>query len=37
MATSYTPPLAYSDQAWNTLVDHATVTADGAMEIHFKA
>lgn len=31
------PPLAYSDQAWNTLVDHATVTADGTIEIHFKA
>lgn len=31
------PPLAYSDQAWNTLVDHAIVTAEGAIEIHFKA
>lgn len=30
------PPLAYSDQAWNTLVDHATVTADGAIEVRFK-
>lgn len=31
------PPLAYSDQAWNTLVDHATVTADGTIDIQFKA
>ncbi|CAB0674259.1 recombinase family protein [Corynebacterium diphtheriae] len=30
------PPLTYSDQAWNTLVDHATVTADGAIEVRFK-
>jgi hypothetical protein len=31
------PPLAYSDQAWNTLVDHATVTVDGTIDIQFKA
>ena len=31
------PPLAYSDQAWNTLVDHATVTVDGTIDIRFKA
>lgn len=31
------PPLAYSDQACDTLVDHATVTADGTIEIPFKA
>ncbi|NON70284.1 recombinase family protein [Corynebacterium silvaticum] len=31
------PPLEYSDQAWNTLVDYATITANGAIEIHFKA
>ncbi|MGJ9482087.1 recombinase family protein [Actinotignum sp. GS-2025e] len=31
------PPLEYSDQAWNTLVDHATVTTDGAIKIQFKA
>ncbi|WZJ55873.1 recombinase zinc beta ribbon domain-containing protein [Trueperella pyogenes] len=30
------PPLAYSDQAWNTLVDHATVTADGVITILLK-
>ncbi|WP_406709008.1 hypothetical protein QEV68_07610 [Trueperella pyogenes] len=30
------PPLAYSDQAWNTLVDHATVTADGVITILMK-
>ena len=29
-------PLAYSDQAWNTLVDHATVTADGVITILMK-
>ncbi|MDD7541913.1 MAG: hypothetical protein SPK50_09695 [Mobiluncus porci] len=31
------PPLEYSDQAWNTLVDHATITDDGTIEIQFKA
>ena len=31
------PPLEYSDQAWNILVDHATITAEGNIEIHFKS
>lgn len=31
------PPLKYSDQAWNTLVDHAAVSEDGAIDIQFKA
>ena len=30
------PPLEYSDQAWNTLVDHAAITAGGAIDIQFK-
>ena len=30
------PSLEYSDQAWNTLVDHATVTADGAIKLTLK-
>ena len=30
------PPLEYSDQAWNTLVDHATITSDGTINIQFK-
>jgi hypothetical protein len=30
------PPLAYSDQAWNTLVDYATVTSDGVITILLK-
>lgn len=31
------PPLEYSDQAWNTLIDYATVTADGKIDLHFEA
>ncbi len=30
------PPLEYSDQAWNTLVDHAEVDTDGTLRIGFK-
>ena len=30
------PPLAYSDQAWNTLVDHAIINANGAISVIFK-
>ena len=30
------PPLEYSDQAWNTLVDHATVRNDGSIDVHLK-
>lgn len=30
-------PLEYSDQAWNILVDYAKVTADGVIEVQFKA
>lgn len=30
------PPLEYSDQAWNTLVDHVEVVSDGLITIHFK-
>lgn len=29
-------PLEYSDQAWNTLVDHAEVDTDGTLRIGFK-
>lgn len=31
------PPLDYSDHAWNTLIDHATITTNGNIHIHFKA
>lgn len=30
------PPLEYSDQAWNILVDHATVLNDGSIDVHLK-
>ncbi|WP_277035049.1 hypothetical protein [Propionimicrobium lymphophilum] len=30
------PPLEYSDQAWNTLVDNAEVDTDGTLRIGFK-
>lgn len=30
------PPLEYSDQAWNTLVDHAEVDTDGTLRIGLK-
>lgn len=30
------PPLEYSDQAWNTLVEHATVCPDGSITILLK-
>ena len=30
------PPLEYSDQAWNTLVDHTTVNHDGAIKLTLK-
>lgn len=30
------PPFEYSDQAWNTLVDHAEVDTDGTLRIGFK-
>ncbi|WP_368388400.1 recombinase family protein [Schaalia turicensis] len=30
------PPLAYSDQAWNTLVDHAFINTNGAISVIFK-
>ena len=30
------PPLEYSDQAWNTLVDHAIINANGAISVIFK-
>ncbi len=30
------PPLAYSDQAWNTLVDHAIINTNGAISVIFK-
>ncbi|WP_206192680.1 zinc ribbon domain-containing protein [Scrofimicrobium canadense] len=30
------PPLAYTPEAWNTLVDEAVVSADGAIEVRFK-
>lgn len=30
------PPLEYSDHAWNALVDHATITADGTIKLTLK-
>lgn len=30
------PELAYSDDAWNALIDHATIYAEGTISIHFK-
>lgn len=30
------PPLEYSDEAWNIIVDHAVVTTDGTISIHLK-
>lgn len=30
------PPLDYSDDAWNLLVDHATITADGTIKLTLK-
>ncbi|WRS29217.1 hypothetical protein U6G28_06665 [Actinomycetaceae bacterium MB13-C1-2] len=30
------PPVAYTPQAWNTLVEEATVSVNGTIEIRFK-
>lgn len=30
------PPLEYSDEAWNIIVDHAIVATDGTISIHLK-
>ena len=29
------PTLEYSDDAWNTLIDHATIHTGGTINIHF--
>ncbi|MDP9833367.1 hypothetical protein [Trueperella abortisuis] len=30
------PELAYSDDAWNALIDHATIDTDGFLQLTFK-
>lgn len=35
-AISTQPPLEYSNDAWNLLVDHATVNGEGAITVTLK-
>lgn len=37
LATLDPTSIEFTPYLWHTLVDHATVIADGAIEIHFKA